>query len=176
MPSLACGKKLPDSPPPKTAEEKASYYGDIIKSKYNLEATLEFCRNRKSMSVLCRNKATGDRHLFVKGAAELLLERCTQIMRSDGSVATIISAERSNIAARIIDMANRPLRTLGLAVKTGIAPGIKIIRIDKGAEYTKFTLHPLQHPTTPRQWQSQQSICHRRPTARDTPRQIHSSS
>jgi len=113
---------LPNSPPPKTAEEKASYYGNIIKSNYDLEATLEFCRNRKSMSVLCRNKATGDRLLFVKGAAELLLERCTQIMRSDGSVAAITSAERSNIAARITDMANRPLRTLGLAVKTGMEP------------------------------------------------------
>jgi len=117
---------LPDSPAPKTVEEKSSFYGDIIKSKYDLEATLEFCRNRKSMSVLCRNKETGDRHLFVKGAAELLLERCTMIMRSDGSVAGITSAERSNIAARITEMAKRPLRTLGLAVKIGVDPVSKL--------------------------------------------------
>lgn len=113
---------LPNAPVPKTEEEKASFYGNIIDSKYELEATLEFCRNRKSMSTLCRNKATGDRHLFVKGAAEVLLERCTKIMRSDGSVATLSAAEKSNIAARITEMSKRPLRTLGMAMKTGMGP------------------------------------------------------
>jgi len=117
---------LPNSPTPNTNEEKSAFYGDIIKSKYDLEATLEFCRNRKSMSVLCRNKASGDRHLFVKGAAELLLDRCTKIMRSDGSVASMTSAERSNIAARITEMAKRPLRTLGFALKSGMEPVSKL--------------------------------------------------
>merc|ERR1712038_260429 len=66
--------------------------------------------------------ATGVRSLFVKGAAELLLDRCTKVMRSDGTVAPMTSNERSNIAARITEMAKRPLRTLGLAVKTDMKP------------------------------------------------------
>jgi len=111
---------MPGNAAPTSDAERTSYYGDIISSRYEVEATLEFCRNRKSMSVLCRSKASGERHLLVKGAAELLLERCTKIMRSDGSVAPLTAADRSNIAARITHMSKRPLRTLGMAVKTGM--------------------------------------------------------
>jgi len=117
---------LPNAPAPKTDEETASFYGNIINSKYDLEATLEFCRERKSMSVLCRHKGSGDRHLFVKGAAELLLDRCTKFMRSDGSVHPLTTSERSNIANRITEMSKRPLRVLGMAVKTGMEPVSKL--------------------------------------------------
>lgn len=62
-------------------------------------ATLEFDRNRKSMSVICASpsatpassgvqtrrtvRASGGNVLLVKGAAESLLERSTQVQRVD---------------------------------------------------------------------------------------------
>jgi len=114
---------LPGDTAPANEIELASYYGNIIKSRYDTEATLEFCRDRKSMSVLCKLKGTkGDRVLFVKGAAELLLERCTKIMRPNGKVTELTPTDRKNFAERITDMSKRPLRVLGMAIKTGMKP------------------------------------------------------
>ena len=44
-------------------------------------ATLEFDRDRKSMSAICSRKGgkRGGNVLFVKGAAECVLSRCTQV-------------------------------------------------------------------------------------------------
>jgi len=64
----------------------------------------------------------GDRVLFVKGAAELLLERCTKIMRPNGKVTGLTPTDRKNFAERITDMSKRPLRVLGMAIKTGMKP------------------------------------------------------
>jgi len=112
---------MPGLPGPRNDAERASYYSNIINSRYNLEATLEFCRNRKSMSVLCSSKSDGDRHLLVKGAAEVLLKRCTNIMRSDGTVSFLTTVDRSAIESRITQMSKRPLRTLGMAIKIGMS-------------------------------------------------------
>lgn len=111
---------------PSNDNEKADYFGKVIQSNYDKEATLEFSRDRKSMSVLCKNQSTGDRVLLVKGAAELLLERCTSIMRPDGKVKTMSAKDRKVLAARISEMSQRPLRVLGMAVKTGMPPKEKL--------------------------------------------------
>ena len=105
-----------------TNEEKAAYYSRVWAAEYDREAILEFSRDRKSMSVLC--KVGKDRHLLVKGAAELLVERCTKIMRADGKVTNLGVGDRKAIEERIHDMATRPLRTLGMAIKTGM-PGVE---------------------------------------------------
>ena len=56
--------------------ERASKANDAIEAAYPRRAVLEFDRDRKSMSVLCgktKNK------LYVKGAPEKVLERCTHV-------------------------------------------------------------------------------------------------
>ncbi|OEU12112.1 calcium ATPase [Fragilariopsis cylindrus CCMP1102] len=108
---------LPSFTPPSNEVERAEYYGKILKSRYVLEATLEFCRDRKSMSVLCKSIDTNKRTLFVKGAAELLLQRCTTIMRPNGEVVKLTSIERNALAKQITTMSQRPLRVLGMAIK-----------------------------------------------------------
>jgi len=102
--------------------QRASYFGSIIKSRYKTEATLKFCRDRKSVLVPCKDNQTGDRILYVKGAAELLLNRCTSVMRPDGSLQALSPKDRESIAARITGMSVRPLRVLGMAIKTGMPP------------------------------------------------------
>jgi len=121
-----------------TGAGRASYFGSVIQSGFEKEATLEFTRDRKSMSVLCLDKKSGDRSLFVKGAAEILLQRCTNVMRPNGSVTALSAQERESIAARITDMSVRPLRVLGMAVKTGMPPKEKLpsqlLNIDEYAQ------------------------------------------
>jgi len=101
------------------------------RSNFPRTATLEFDRDRKSMSVLCRPKPhapnnpnrarpssrpTSNR-LFVKGAPNLLLKRCTHVKFRDGSIVKLSGDLRRRIERKTSDLAKRPLRCLALAVK-----------------------------------------------------------
>lgn len=114
---------------------------DSYASGYAKIATLEFDRDRKSMSVLCRpasGRGLGTQRslarrlaspgkseeepnnvLFVKGAAECVLERCTTAMLADGSVVPITAAMRKAMNKIIDGKAQHALRLLAMAVKSG---------------------------------------------------------
>jgi P-type Ca2+ transporter type 2C len=85
-------------------------------------ATLEFNRDRKSMSVLCnyqnklKSRQNGNR-LLVKGAPNLLIERCTHIKYRDGNVVRMSGRLRRDVMAKVNTMSARPLRCIALAVK-----------------------------------------------------------
>jgi Ca2+-transporting ATPase len=78
-------------------------------------ATLEFHRQRKSMSVL--SKFGEGNRLLVKGAPNLLLERCTHIKDRRGKITRISGSLRRQLEFKITELATRPLRCLVLAVK-----------------------------------------------------------
>ena len=100
------------------------------RSYHPRQATLEFNRDRKSMSVLCdypkkesRTKSLdpgyqnhGNR-LLVKGAPNLLLSRCTHVKLRDGKVMRMTGEMRRAIETKNTELATRPLRCLALAVK-----------------------------------------------------------
>ena len=91
------------------------------REKYPRSATLEFSRDRKSMSVLCRPNASmkgkkGNR-LLVKGAPNLLIKRCTHVKFRDGTVMKLSGHLRREIEVKTTELATRPLRCLALAVK-----------------------------------------------------------
>ena len=97
----------------------ASANVDVWRSLYPRLATLEFSRDRKSMSVLCNYRSglmSGNR-LYVKGAPNLLLERCTNVKLRDGTVVKLTGEMRRAIQSKLSEMAARPLRCLALAVK-----------------------------------------------------------
>ncbi|KAI9017858.1 hypothetical protein BC832DRAFT_527040 [Gaertneriomyces semiglobifer] len=64
--------------------ERVSKANDFIESQYNRLATLEFSRDRKSMSVLVQPKDGGRQVLYVKGAPEQIVERCSFIRLAGG--------------------------------------------------------------------------------------------
>jgi len=68
----------------KSAQEKCNAANSHIKSQYDKKCTLEFSRDRKSMSAY----VVGDDgpKLYVKGAAEGVLERCTHVRVGDSKV------------------------------------------------------------------------------------------
>jgi Ca2+ transporting ATPase len=63
--------------------ELAMCCNNVIRQKYRKEITLEFSRDRKSMSVYCEPnqplKSSSGPKLFVKGAPESVIERCTHV-------------------------------------------------------------------------------------------------
>lgn len=74
--------------------------------------TFEFTRDRKMMSVMV--KLNGNGALFVKGAPETVLERCTSVML-DGQTITLTPQLRATILDRTIAYGEKGLRTLALA-------------------------------------------------------------
>ncbi|XP_048444763.1 calcium-transporting ATPase 1, endoplasmic reticulum-type [Pyrus x bretschneideri] len=79
-------------------------------------ATLEFDRDRKSMSVIV-NSGSGKNLLFVKGAVENVLERSLFIQLVDGSIVELDQKIRDLILGTLNEMSSSALRCLGFAYK-----------------------------------------------------------
>lgn len=91
----------------------------LLSKKWSRVATLEFNRDRKSMSVLVRRQPdnNGEARLYVKGAPEMLLRRCTKVLLPSGAAVPLTDEFREIIQRKVTEMAKRPLRCMGLAVK-----------------------------------------------------------
>ncbi|KAF9246479.1 hypothetical protein BU15DRAFT_58516 [Melanogaster broomeanus] len=74
--------------------------------------TFEFSRDRKMMSVLVRLNGVGA--LFVKGAPESVLERCTSVM-VHGKIIPMTPELRNAVLERTASYASKGLRTLAMA-------------------------------------------------------------
>ncbi|ORY22522.1 calcium ATPase [Rhizoclosmatium globosum] len=86
-----------------------------IEGKYARLATLEFSRDRKSMSVLVEKKQGGAKKLYVKGAPEAVLERCSFVRVGEKSVA-LNAQSKAAILAKVAQWGeNESLRVLAFA-------------------------------------------------------------
>jgi Ca2+-transporting ATPase len=111
---------------------------EFYEGSMNKIATLEFSRDRKSMSVLCntggsspkapgrvtRSSAVkapgggaGGNVLYVKGAPEGMIERCTTVRLANGNTAKLDKKGKDAILSKVEEMAGKAWRTLALAVK-----------------------------------------------------------
>ncbi|XP_030328407.1 sarcoplasmic/endoplasmic reticulum calcium ATPase 3 isoform X2 [Strigops habroptila] len=100
--------------------ERANACNSVIKQLMKKECTLEFSRDRKSMSVYCTptgpgHNSTGSK-MFVKGAPESVIERCTHV-RVGTTKVPLTAPVREKILSRIRDwgMGIDTLRCLALA-------------------------------------------------------------
>lgn len=79
-----------------------------------LQATFEFSRDRKSMSVLAGKGK--EQKLLVKGAPESILERCSHILQgSDGSRVALTKSHIKLLSEQLVEYGNRGLRTIAIA-------------------------------------------------------------
>jgi len=111
---------IPGQPRPAGKVAQATAASDYWSSQYKRVALLEFSRDRKSMSVLCQPTTLGTRvaTLFVKGAPESVLQRCTRMQEAEGVVVDMSPAVRDSILRENEGLAKQALRTLAIAVKT----------------------------------------------------------
>ena len=89
-------------------ENRANVCNNILKSKYEKKFTMEFSRDRKSMSVYCvpippktaqPDPPAPTPKLFVKGAPESILDRCTH-----ARVGKIFSFDKREGIFRLLDL------------------------------------------------------------------------
>ena len=93
--------------------KRASAINDYLETRFPRLLTFEFSRDRKMMSVLVN---TGNRGaLFVKGAPESILDRCTSVLVPGGDLLQMTAALRSTIMNKTLSYASQGLRTLAMA-------------------------------------------------------------
>ncbi|KAJ8599142.1 hypothetical protein CTAYLR_008299 [Chrysophaeum taylorii] len=82
-------------------------------------AILEFDRDRKSMSALVREVATGSNTLYAKGAPESIIDRCDSVLVQSGAVEPLSPETRARWTSAAAGMSSEALRVLAFAVKKG---------------------------------------------------------
>ena len=110
----------------KDPARQARQANEFWESRVEKLAVLEFSRDRKSMSVLCRtsiDEDLGSNRLLVKGAAEMLVSRCRSVMLEDGTVVPLTMELRCRLESELAALARRPLRCLAMAYKQGVELG-----------------------------------------------------
>ncbi|KAK9361869.1 hypothetical protein V1504DRAFT_450521 [Lipomyces starkeyi] len=90
------------------------YNGDHVRS-----ATFEFSRDRKSMSVIVSSSVSGTSELFVKGAPESVIERCTSIY-SDSAKIPLNPQIVAEFNERVVAYGKQGLRVMALAIREDI--------------------------------------------------------
>ena len=97
--------------------------------------TFEFSRDRKSMSVLV--KRAGQTVLFVKGAPETVIERCTSVHTPHGIV-PMTDSIRERMAQTQLEYGSRGLRTMAFAFVDEADPDVEHYKTDSSADYVRF--------------------------------------
>ena len=99
---------------------KIEQYNEIVQMNYTTLATLEFSRDRKSMSVLAKNKNSANNILFIKGAPDYLVKNSSKVVGKDGKLHELDAQAKSNIIKEVSDLASKGLRCLAIAYKTDL--------------------------------------------------------
>ncbi|CAO3642164.1 unnamed protein product [Cunninghamella echinulata] len=96
--------------------ERTTACNDYFSQQHQRQATLEFTRDRKSMSVVVSSQ-TGSTSLLVKGAPESILDRCTYVATHDSATPIPMTSDiREALNAKLIEYGKGlALRCIGLA-------------------------------------------------------------
>jgi Ca2+ transporting ATPase len=105
-------KEVSDSLPTLSPSARASAVNEYFERSIPRLLTMEFSRDRKMMSVLVQLNGKGA--LFVKGAPESVLDRCTSVM-VHGQVIPLTADLRKTLLTQTISYGSIGLRTLALA-------------------------------------------------------------
>ncbi|ORX58744.1 SERCA-type calcium-translocating P-type ATPase [Hesseltinella vesiculosa] len=99
------------------ALQRVTACNDYFAERFERHATLEFTRDRKSMSVVVEEHETRTSSLLVKGAPEAVLDRCAYVLVEESAAPVPMTAEiRAALETKLIEYGQgMALRCLGLA-------------------------------------------------------------
>ncbi|XP_036379139.1 sarcoplasmic/endoplasmic reticulum calcium ATPase 1 isoform X1 [Megalops cyprinoides] len=119
--------------------ERAGVCNSVIKQLMKKEFTLEFSRDRKSMSVYCTPTKPGSlSRMFVKGAPESVIERCQYLRVGTGKVA-LTAPLRDQLMSLIKDWGTGrdTLRCLALATRDS-PPRREDMDLENSAKFAEY--------------------------------------
>ncbi|XP_040192650.1 sarcoplasmic/endoplasmic reticulum calcium ATPase 3 isoform X1 [Rana temporaria] len=120
--------------------ERANACNSVIRKLMKKECTLEFSRDRKSMSVYCTplgSSAAGTK-MFVKGAPETVIERCNYV-RVGSTKLPLTPSARERIMSKIRDWGSGidTLRCLALATRDA-PPKLEDMQLDDANKFISY--------------------------------------
>jgi P-type Ca2+ transporter type 2A len=118
-----------------TPAVRANAVNEYYERKLPRLMTFEFSRDRKMMSVLIRRNGSGA--LFVKGAPESVLERCTSVL-VNGTTIPLSTELRSALLHQTLSYGSQGLRTLALAYVEETDMDASHYQTESTADYAKF--------------------------------------
>lgn len=118
-------------------EDRATAVSDSYEEEYERLLTLEFTRERKSMSTLVK-RTNGKGVLLVKGAPDTMLERCTKVKLNNGQVVDMTSALSESIQDKVVQYGSKGLRCLALAVVENVSADPSSYKSSSSSDYVRF--------------------------------------
>ncbi|KAL4808528.1 hypothetical protein BDV18DRAFT_135197 [Aspergillus unguis] len=129
----ATNSKLLSLPASQKLHVSSDYYG----SRLPLQATYEFSRDRKSMSVLVGSGS--NQKLLVKGAPESILDRCSYaLLGPNGSRVSMTKNHYDLLSSEVVEYASRGLRVIALASVDDVASNPLIHKATTTEEYAQL--------------------------------------
>ena len=112
-------------------DEKKSYekvnqleaFARVFRRDLETIQTFEFTSERKLMTVVCQETVSKAKTAYVKGAPELLLERCSGFLDNNNETKLFDSENRQKVLTRVGEYSREGLRCLGLAYKNTLKEG-----------------------------------------------------
>jgi Ca2+ transporting ATPase len=106
-------------------------------SRLPVQATYEFSRDRKSMSVLAGSGTT--QKLLVKGAPESILERCSHtLLGPNGQRVPLTKQHIALISGEVVDYGNEGLRMIAVANIADVPPNPLLHTAETSQEYARL--------------------------------------
>ncbi|KAL4781871.1 hypothetical protein BJX76DRAFT_309206 [Aspergillus varians] len=129
----ATNSKLLSLPASQKLHVSSKYYESCLPR----QATYEFSRDRKSMSVLV---GTGrDQKLLVKGAPESILDRCSHtLLGPNGSRVNLTKAQSDLLSSQVVEYASRGLRVIALASVDDVATNPLLHKAKTSEDYVQL--------------------------------------
>lgn len=119
------------------AHERMHKVSEHYENRLALEATYEFSRDRKSMSVLVREGK--EQKLLVKGAPETILDRCTHVLQgADASKVSLTAAHKKLLSNEVVECGNRGLRVMAIASRNDISSKDNLHNATSSEDYLKL--------------------------------------
>lgn len=107
-----------------------------IRDNAKIVKQLPFTTRYKYMATVAKTPFSGEYVLFVKGAPEILLKRCTTVRMTDGDAS--ISRVKNEVESKLLEYQYKAMRTLGFAYKFLTEEEVKTVFVNN-----KLTLEDL---------------------------------
>ncbi|KIL68618.1 hypothetical protein M378DRAFT_158447 [Amanita muscaria Koide BX008] len=127
--------KFMDSLSSRSPDARVTAVNDYFEQSIPRLLTFEFSRDRKMMSVLVKLNGTGA--LFVKGAPESVLERCTSVL-VNGTTSPLTAELKTRLLDRTLEYGSQGLRTLAFAYVNVQDIDSAHYRSDSSKDYSRF--------------------------------------
>ena len=118
-------------------QDRLHYASKFYEDQDPVQATYEFSRDRKSMSVLTGRGL--QQRLLVKGAPESILDRCTHVLLGRNSKKVPLSEKLTSLLSQeVVEYGNRGLRVIALAAVDGISNHPLLSKAKTTSEYMQL--------------------------------------